>query len=338
MKQHVTWPLAVIVAICALLSATFADESRRILRFPSDRAVGAVYWRMPDGKPYTYAMYSDQWRPIGRTRGTVRLPAKAEVRLNVGKTASRDLTWLDDLGPDDVQALNLYRSDVRDEALRPITRLTGLRAIQLQSTRITDAALEGFDSLTNLEEIDLGAFAVNRDGFGVGDGAMRVLGRLPKLRNVQLRLTKVSDAGLAELAKCQSLTILDLSGTRVSDAGLVHLTKLPHLETLRLGISNEGTNVTDEGLKTVGKLSELTWLDLSSTTITGRGLAHLSGLKKLKTLALDSTDVMKQIWLFWNRCKAWKVCAFTPSTTRPTWPRNILPGSSHCDTLPITCT
>ncbi|HEV3339250.1 MAG TPA: redoxin domain-containing protein, partial [Pirellulales bacterium] len=266
-------------------------SSQRILHFPVDRAVGAVYWRMPDGKPYVHAMYADSWKPIGKTRGTVCLPAQAEVRLDVGKAAARDLTWLDGLGPDDIQAINLRNTDVRDATLRHITRLTGLRALDLQSTRITDAGLEGFEALADLEEVDLGAFAVNREGFGVGDAAMRELGRLPKLRNAQLRLTKVTDSGLAELVKCGSLVVVELSGTKVSDAGLVHLTKLPQLEMLGLGVYEEGANVTNEGLKTVGKLANLTWLGLSATKITGRGLVHLSGLKKLKTLALDSTDV-----------------------------------------------
>lgn len=125
----------------------------------------------------------------------------------------------------------------------------------------------------------------------MGDGALAVLARLPRLRNIRLRLTKVTDAGLAELVPCRSLTHLDLAGTKVSDAGLIHLTTLPRLEVLGLGVYNEGANITNEGLKTIGKLTGLTRLDLSGTKITGEGLAHLKGLQKLKSLTLESTDV-----------------------------------------------
>jgi internalin A len=303
MKTVLAWFLASLVAHLAISSSPAADESanpkqpagdtsRRTLRFPSDRAVGTVYWRKPDGKPDVInAIYADNWQSLGKTRGRVRLPADAEVRLDVSKAASRDLSWLDDLGPDDIQALNLHDTDVRDDALPHVARLTGLRFVDLHSTRVTDAGLEGFDALVNLEEIVLDAFAVNREGFGVGDGAMRVLARLPKLRILRLRLTKVTDAGLAELADCRSLTYLGLAGTRVSDAGLVHLTKLPLLEDLALGVYNEGAHITNEGLRTVGKLTNLTSLDLSGTKITGEGLIHLKDLQKLKTLSLDSTDI-----------------------------------------------
>lgn len=303
MKTVLTWLLASLVANLAVSSSPAADEtanpqnpagndaSRRTLRFPADRAVGTVYWRKPDGKPDVNAIYADNWQPLGRTRGRVRLPTDCEVRLDVSKAASRDLSWLDDLGPDDIQALNLRDTDVRDDALPRVARLTGLRFVDLQSARITDAGLEGFDALVNLEEIVLDAFAVNREGFGVGDGAMRVLARLPKLRILRLRLTKITDSGLAELAHCRSLTYLGLAGTRVSDAGLIHLSKLPRLENLGLGVYNEGANITNEGLRTVGRLTNLTWLDLSGTKITGEGLVHLKDLQKLKTLSLDSTDV-----------------------------------------------
>ncbi|MGH7136470.1 MAG: leucine-rich repeat domain-containing protein, partial [Pirellulales bacterium] len=304
MKAVMAWFLASLISLSPASPGVAADKpakpevpiggensSRRTLRFPADRAVGTVYWRMPDGKLYEYTMHADTWKPLGKTRGMMRLPAGAEARLDVGKAASRDLSWLDELGPNDIQALNLRNTDVHDEALAHVARLTGLRAIDLQSTCITDAGLAGFDALTNLEEIDLGAFAVNRQGFGVGDGALRVLARLPKLRNLQLRLTKVTDAGLAELVQCRTLTHLGLAATKVSDAGLVHLTKLPRLEDLGLGVTREGANVTNEGLKTIGKLAGLTRLDLSGTKITGEGLVHLKELKKLKTLSLDSTDV-----------------------------------------------
>jgi Leucine Rich repeat len=83
---------------------------------------------------------------------------------------------------------------------------------------------------------------------------MKVLGQLPGLRSVGLRLTKVTDAGLAELAKCRSLTHLELAGTQVTDAGLSAIEQLPNLESLQLGVYNEGAKVTDEGLQIIGRL------------------------------------------------------------------------------------
>lgn len=67
--------------------------------------------------------------------------------------------------------------------------------------------------------------------------------------------------------------------------------KLPRLESLSLGFHGTGANFTNDGLETVGKLVNLTTLDLSGTKITGKGLARLKNLKNLKTLHLESTQV-----------------------------------------------
>ncbi len=287
-----------------------ADSITRSLRFPADRTVGTAYWRTPDGKPFIYAINSDGWRPVEETRGVVHVPAEAEVRLDIGKAAARDLTWLDKFRPDDIQLIGFRGTDASNEGLHHIARLTGLRALELDGCPVDDAGLEGFAALTNLEEIDLGG--LRKEGPGVGERGMRVLARLPKLRRLGLWQSKVTGSGLAELVNCRSLTHLELTGTKVgdagleklaacrsltylrledtdvSDAGLTHLAKLPQLETLWLG---ENPEVTDEGLKTVGKLVNLTSLDLMNTKITRAGLVQLAGLRKLKSLLLDWTDI-----------------------------------------------
>ncbi|HEX7379707.1 MAG TPA: hypothetical protein VF278_21465 [Pirellulales bacterium] len=279
-------------------------SARRTLHFPSDRAVGTLFLRLPEAKPSAYSMYGNGWIVMRKTRGDVRVPAQALVRLDVGKAASGDLAWLDAFEPDDIQGVSLDTTDVNDGTLRHLTRLTGLRSINLRGTRISDAGLTGFDALTNLEEIWLDALGIAREGFGVGDGAMRVLGRLHKLRTANLRFTKITDGGLAELARCGSLTDLDLEGTNVSDASMPHLVALPGLERLSLGGYSSRVNLTNEGLKPIGKLVNLTRLNLSGTRITGEGLAHLYGLTKLKALDLEATQISESDLFFLEPLKS----------------------------------
>lgn len=303
---------AMLLSVIRASNAAGADSSTRSLRLPSDREVGTVYWRMPDGKPYLYAKYDQKWKPVGEARGIVQVPAEAEVRFEVGKAASSDLAWLDSLGPDDIQLLDLRGTDASDEGLRHIARLTGLRALELDGCPAGDAGLERLDALVNLEEIDLGGFGKDHEVPGVGERGMHVLARLPKLRrlglwrsevtvsglaelrncrsltHLELNGTMIGDAGLAEIVECRSLTYLRVEDTKVTDAGLVHLAKLPQLETLWIG---ENQGVTDEGLKTIGRLVNLTVLDLMSTKITRQGLVQLAGLKKLKTLLLDWNEI-----------------------------------------------
>src|SRR5690349_16047684 len=96
---------------------TAAPINRRVLRFPNDRAMGVILWRkMPMGENDRLWMFGDEWRRVAEARGTVRLPADGEVRLNVRKAASTDLSGLDAMNPDAFQAMSCRWTDVNDEA------------------------------------------------------------------------------------------------------------------------------------------------------------------------------------------------------------------------------
>ncbi len=104
---------------------------------------------------------------------------------------------------------------------------------------------------------------------------------------VELRGTKVTDAGLEHLKRFSQLHTLNLMGTRVTDAGLEHLTGLSQLRMLVLGY----TWVTDAGLEHLKGLSQLQALALLSTRVTDVGLEHLKGLSQLRMLDVDGTRV-----------------------------------------------
>ena len=262
----------------------------RTLHFPPKVAVGIVYQRRRALKTPTLSFF-EGWKKVGEARGAVRIPADADARLDVSKTASADLSCLSKLQPDDVQYLDLANSDIDNNSLRHVGRLTGLRILNLNYTKITDAGIEHLSRLKKLRVIWLSAFGVHEKGFGVGDKAMKVLATLPRLEWIDLRLSKVGDVGLAELAKLKSLRYLGLAGTKITDAGLVHLKRLPHLRFLTLDGRGEKSKITDEGLKIVGGLRELWRLDLNATKVTDKGLVHLRGLTRLKWLCIDDTKV-----------------------------------------------
>jgi hypothetical protein len=87
----------------------------------------------------------------------------------------------------------------------------------------------------------------------VRDAALVPLKDLPKLQELTLGQTRITDVGLQHLARLKNLKVLDLSTgfdqdlvfPDVTDAGLESLKKLANLRTLVL----KGTRVTDEGVK-----------------------------------------------------------------------------------------
>jgi beta-lactamase regulating signal transducer with metallopeptidase domain/uncharacterized protein YjbI with pentapeptide repeats/Leucine-rich repeat (LRR) protein len=265
--------------------------AEHVLHFPADRVMGIVYVRESNEKGYAHDVAPKEWKKIGEARGEVRVPAGKEVRLELNKAASGDLSGLDQLAPDDLAVLSCRDTDVDDKGLPHIGRLSGLIILQLDQTRITDAGFGHLSGLTNLRFVDLGAFNVHKEGFGVGDAALKVLAGFPKLETIRLRDTKVTGAGLATLAPLKSLANLNLSGTKTGDEGLANLKQLPSLVVLQLGVYNEGAGITDEGLKTLGELVNLTYLTLSGNKISDAALVHLKNLSRLKDLSLDHTGI-----------------------------------------------
>eukprot|EP00887_Chlorella_sp_A99_P001754 scaffold19.g1754.t1 len=148
--------------------------------------------------------------------------------------------------------------------------------------RLAEAALEGLlaQGAAALTRLDLSFCA------GLGDGAARALGHLPRLASLSLRKTKVSDQGLALLAASPSLSSLDLSYTCVSPAGAAHLAALPELRELRLADCPRAASPPAMHALATCAARRLTSLDLSDNWLDDGGLQALSHIRQLRSLAL----------------------------------------------------
>ena len=109
--------------------------------------------------------------------------------------------------------------------------------------------------------------AFHLSGTELTDEGLVHLTYLPDLRWLNLRGTKVTDAGMATLAQCAGLTRLHLEKTGVGDAGLEQLKSLPELEYLNL----YGTPVTDGGLAHLAEIKTLKKLYLWQSQVRPRG-------------------------------------------------------------------
>ncbi|MBI5862978.1 MAG: protein kinase [Planctomycetes bacterium] len=144
---------------------------------------------------------------------------------------------------------------------------------------------------------------VMRKTLKLGDGTPLSPVASAGIRELKLRINKVTDVGLAWLARADSglkaLTTLDLNRTRVTDQGVAALaretTGLKALTTLDVSV----TRLTDAGLTALARettgLKALTALFVIGTKVTDAGLAHLArettGLRALTRLYLGYTQV-----------------------------------------------
>lgn len=180
---------------------------------------------------------------------------------------------------------------ITDSDLQVLGALPDLQRIDLSHTRVTDL---GFGALKPLRHVAaLNLYYAEQ----TGDGALAAIKDWRELRSLNLRGTKVTDAGLAHLAGMTRLESLDIGFALITDGGFDRLTPLTGLKSLSVG----GNKITDAGLSGLRLLPQLTSLDVSgkqrtdsglwSASVTDQGLDNIAALTALESLNLRGTNI-----------------------------------------------
>ncbi|MEW4486838.1 hypothetical protein AB1L42_02085 [Thalassoglobus sp. JC818] len=171
---------------------------------------------------------------------------------------------------------------------------------------------------------------VDYRGKKINDEYLLILPRLSGLQSVLLNETEITDAGLETLGKIETLRNLDLRDCAISNDGLAHLVGLKELRALRLSGKSGATTVDDEGMESVGQLTNLKALLLDFLWVSGDGLAKLNGLENLEELYLAGTLVgdedLKQVQQF-PKLKKLRISKLSQVTGA---------GLTHVQDLPLT--
>lgn len=238
-----------------------------------------------------------------RAQGTVRIPVGARLGFSPVWPPD-DARSFHTFGPDDLEVLHLgvLPGVVSGAHVALFEHLKGLRSISLYATIITRDAIERLASFPILAELTLGT--------PVDAGHLQLLRRLPALRalsvvapltrttvailgslthleTLQIRATKVTPTGAANLHRLTKLSELGLSDDVDSERMLRHLAELTWLESLWFGRSL----IHDVHLERLENLTKLRNLDLSRTHIEGHGLISLRGMAELRDLSLRFTPL-----------------------------------------------
>src|SRR5438128_533993 len=149
---------------------------------------------------------------------------------------------------------------------------------------LCDARTTGIESLPKPRDQrgDRELRGLDLEGTEIGDLALRFVGRIPRLEELNLSHTSVSDAGLASFLN--ALRRLKLSHTNVRGVALGRLTTLEELDL-------SGAPVNDESAKQLAQLVNLRKLRLSYTDLTDAAYAGLKSLPRLEHLDLAGNDV-----------------------------------------------
>jgi len=182
---------------------------------------------------------------------------------------------------------------------------------------VSAALLRGLEGMKGLRRLTIA------NNFGFGDAEAAGLEKLTQLESLDLRVTSISDLGLAHLKALTSLRYLNLSGTRIKGPGLQFIQGLTDMRFLVLSRGDVGPNfyyrayhcaqyfrgmselrrlnlhgsyVEDSDLQYLQNLTRLENLDVGCIYgedggITDDGLAFIAGLTRLKKLNLDGSAV-----------------------------------------------
>ena len=106
---------------------------------------------------------------------------------------------------------------------------------------------------------------------------------MPRLKELFLCDTEVTDAVLESIEHFTQLELLFLRSAKITDAGLNRLKGLVLLRRLYLG----GTQVSDAGLENLKGLTRLDTLELRGTRVTDAVLENIKGLSHLRIFDLQ---------------------------------------------------
>ena len=138
-----------------------------------------------------------------------------------------------------------------------LTSLTHLYA--WDAARVTDAGVSHLSGLANLQTLHLSYSQI-------GDESLRVLSKLPRLQELAAPGSRFTDRGLAYLKDATGLEQLSVGNARkITDAGMIHLGRLTNLTSLDL----ENAEITDHGLEQLTGLAKLKWIFLSGVNASG---------------------------------------------------------------------
>jgi serine/threonine protein kinase len=265
-------------------SQTDVPKAERTIPFPHE-VIGDVFLltRSSNGHAERATKFSNVKGPIVVPTGAI-----VEL-ANVPAEKAANMEFLDKLQPKDVQYITLSNKGLTDKGLERINRLKGLEDISLDDTEVTDAGLEQLDlpllgglnlrdtavtdkSIPNLASklFRLKWFSLHQDHItdqgaatifkmmrvtsldltatAITDACLKDLNQ-PKLKNLQLAETKITDAGVYNLANCKSLKLLTLNNTKITDQSVKTLVSIKSLKELNVS----QTLLSEEGIKRLKK-------------------------------------------------------------------------------------
>lgn len=258
----------------------------RLLNFALNQSAGNLFMRKKpannnakkevDGRDIFKVMeHSGGESLVGLAQGPVKIPANTFVTLKLGTNFFQKPDLLSKLPPDAIDCLivSMISMDdsedkLCDDSLGHLNNLTGLQAILVDRSDVTDEGLSKLAKLVNITYIS--AFLTNIHGSSLKD-----LSNLKKMRFMSFHSTPLDGKNLVYLANFPQLELLDVTRTGIDSNSVKHLVKCPNLVSLDI---SDNARINDSAVPYLATLKKLKHLNIGNTAITFNGVKGLKGL------------------------------------------------------------
>jgi Leucine-rich repeat (LRR) protein len=171
----------------------------------------------------------------------------------------------------------LCESRIRQDLIKSPNR----KKVDYADLNLSEKCLKLIGQMSRVEKLNLSRSTVQ-------DQWLEHLIELP-LRWLSLEGNPITDKAIPFILKMKNLKYLCIGDTELTDKGLEMLAAHRSLKTLVL---NSSRCVTDDGIKHVGKMKQLTGIELiNPAALTGQCLASFTNLKDLLSLKLENICV-----------------------------------------------
>jgi serine/threonine protein kinase len=203
--------------------------------------------------------------------GTVAIPEDVLLKYRPNWAVCEMPYVFDRFGPDDLYAVDFGSLPITDPVLEHISRLSGLRKINLNYTDVTDKGLRNILDLPHLEELSLANTDVTSSGIAS-------LSRVKTLKNLVIHSTLIDAKALDYLRQATQLDRLTIKKAGLKDPDLEALSGLKRLTTLSL---DQNMQISTEGLKYLTGLGDLRLLYITDCDIHSGALQYLKQMTSL---------------------------------------------------------
>ncbi|CAN5668273.1 hypothetical protein BH10CYA1_BH10CYA1_41840 [soil metagenome] len=222
------------------------------------------------------------------------MPAQGDVVLQIPISFSvgADIGVLSGFRPDEIEHLVMQGPLVDDISTRLFRNWRAVDNLDLNWSDVSDRSIENIQSLPKLKSLNVSSTHISASGLSKlnlqmfhnleANDIAYVPQILPKTKNVEFEVLKLSNAGLKnsdmkDLAQLHHLLVLDISGNEITDQGVELLVPLQRLQQFWFA----GNDVTPKCIESLGKMHGLQGVTLSMTKWTPTEKANfVSAAKK----------------------------------------------------------